>query len=235
MKKKNILLTALLAISVTQTTLPAESNQPCNENIATPKSTLTEKITIAAKLATTCAIIFGSHYILEYLTGYAHEHGHGIASGKNYTIEMIPTGNPIAPWSGVCYTDSKANRFFTVLGGPLAGMTCTYVQTIIFKTLDEYMHNESLRTSFCKGLKAPITFFDLTKRIEEIEIQSNNVSIKNLATLIVNGLLFLRVANLGEQSICGLTPFYGLLSKLNLIPEHTSDGEKLWKMILRRN
>lgn len=206
-----------------------------SEKIEGPKSIFTKKLTKAvsfsAKLATACSAALGAHYVLEYVSTYMHEHGHGMASGGDYIVTMIANNNILEPLHGIThYKNSAANPLLTTLAGPLAGISATYIQIIALKMLDEHMHNKSLRTSLHEGLKFPITFFINAVKTGKkygsmmLNLQSTSaLKNKTLTEFTIDGLLFLRMGRLVGESIYGLLPYYD--------QSVIGDGEKIWKTI----
>src|ERR1700733_7536963 len=113
----------------------------------------------SAKLATVCAAALSGHYALEYISTFAHEHGHGIASGDKYTVTMIQNHNILEPWNGITHFTTDKKSFLKTFAGPLTGLTITYAQCIALTMLDGYLDDKTLSQSFYKGLNFPISFF----------------------------------------------------------------------------
>lgn len=222
-----------------------------NEKTETEKPTLIQKITTAgtflAKLAAASAIALSAHHVLEYVSTYAHEHGHGIASGQDYDVRMLPSKSKsnlsklFIPWLGITeYYDEPTNVLLATLAGPLTGTATTYTQMVALKVLDGYMHNKSLSESLYEGLKTPITFFtnamETGKKYTSIimnQQSTNSLTNKSITSLAIDELLFARMGRLVLESIYGLLPY-----KPRNVPDHPDilgDGEKVWKMIFGPN
>jgi hypothetical protein len=213
--------------------------------LCTPSLFTTEKITTEKKteqkkeleenllkVATASVLGLGTNYILSYMSSYAHEHGHGIASGGKYTSTIIPTGDIFAPWMGKTEMSYPSNLLFTILAGPLAGVSATYAQGVALKTFNEYMHNKkSLREALYEGLKFPATFFSNAVKTGEkytsaiMNPQSTNpITNKTITALTIDAVLFLRMKEIVEDSIVGFTPYHR--------PGFTYDGEIIWNLLL---
>jgi len=201
-------------------------------------STLEKKVSTATHLASkyiilACEIALAPHSVFEFISVYAHEHGHGLASGGNYKVKMIKNDGIINPWGGKCScTQEGAYPLFTKLAGPATGVFITCIQSISLNITKEYLENKSFSTSFNKSLYFPITFFPnaintgLTYGSMLINTQSINLLSSNpLITLHINIILFSRMGRIIAESIYGFLPY-------DCEYENTpGDGEEIWKMI----
>lgn len=222
-----------------------------NEKTETEKPTLIQKITTAgtflAKLAAASAIALSAHHVLEYASTYAHEHGHGIASGQDYDITILPNKSKsnlsklFIPWLGITdFYDEPTNVLLTTLAGPLIGTSTTYAQMVALKVLDGYMHSKSLSESLYEGVKYPITFFtnamETGKKYTSMIIDqqsADSLTDKSITSLAIDELLFARMGRLVLESIYGLLPYK--VGNVPGRPDILGDGEAIWKMIFGPN
>jgi len=219
-----------------------DSNIVNNEQITTPaaEDSDTEKITInpwrlAAKVAVGGAVSLYAHRLLEYIAVYVHENGHGVAGGDpNYTTEVIPSGNLLAPWNGVCR--GGVSSFFSIAAGPLAGLCARYLQCIAIETLDGYMHGKSLKESAQQGLRHPFLFFSQAHQTAKKycvyalnKKTDKQISEPTWSSAITHSLLFLTCGSMIGEFIYGLTPYNMQYQGVN------GDGERLWKMVFGDN
>lgn len=207
-----------------------------------PRIILTNKskaaLTISAKFVGACIIALSAHDVLEWISTFVHEHGHGIASGGNYSIKMMRRGNVLQPWHGRATMENRAHLLLRILGGPLLGMLATYIQLIILTMLREYKNNKSLRISFYEGLKSPIAFF--TNAVEKgkkyssltLEKQAIFCLLKNktVTSFTIDALILLRMGRLIGELVYGLLPYYDTSRLVRSVGG--GDGEKIWKMLL---
>ncbi|HLX52847.1 MAG TPA: hypothetical protein VKR58_02845 [Aquella sp.] len=204
------------------------------EEVEQPKTTFIENVTNITKLALSPVLALSTNYILDYISSYAHEHGHGIASGGNYRVKIIPVKSIIFPWSGATQFLDRYEplSLLTILAGPLAGILAIYIQTAALTTFNEYIHKkQTLSTALSTGLKSPIPFFTKAIKTGEqytsmvINPQSPNpLTNKTLTALTIDTLLFLRMERMITESIYGLLPYHH--------PTVSSDGETIWHMLL---
>lgn len=219
-----------------------DSNIVNNEQITTPavEENNTQKTTInpwrlAAKIAVGGAVSLYAHYLLEYITVYIHEHGHGITGrDPNYTTEVVPSGNLLAPWNGIC--NGGVSSFFSIAAGPLAGLCARYVQCIAIETLDGYLNGKSLKESAQQGLRHPFLFFSKAqqtgKKYCAYALNKNTdkqISEPTWSSVILHNLLFLRCGSMIGEFIYGLTPYNMQYQGID------GDGERLWKMVFGDN
>jgi len=232
----------LLGLSIPLQTSCATENDNALKDTATETSQVEQdklekaKINpwrLAAKMAVGTAVSLYAHYLLEYITVCAHEHGHGLAGGDpNYTIAVNPTSNPIQPWHGVCM--GGVSSFFSIAAGPLAGLCATYLQCITIETLKGYMQGKSLKESAQHGLRHPFLFFSKAKQTAKIYCSSalnkksdKEISEPSWSSVVLNSLMLLRCGRMTGESIYGLMPYRYEAGQ--------GDGERLWKMIFGDN
>lgn len=229
-----IILTCLLCI---QTLIPTDNSEELFENASSTKTTkvyFLEKPSI--KISIACAFSLSAHYILEFISTYAHEHGHGMASGTNYAVEMIPNNNILQPWHGVCRAQSAVfNQFIFTLAGPLAGISTTLIQLSLLNALSNFIDSKS---SNATRIKSPIHFFSNARKtgkkigaaISSKQSFSDAFSKTSILSLTTNILLHLRIGRIVGECIYGLLPYH---HKSQLATDvGGGDGEKIWRMIL---
>jgi hypothetical protein len=184
---------------------------------------------LAAKIAVGSAGSLYAHHVLEYISTFAHEHGHGIAGGNpDYFIELTPTKNPLMPWKGACFGGNGS--FTTIIAGPLAGICTTYIQCIALETLKGYLHGSSLKESAQQGLHQPFLFLSqLRQTVKDycsymVNTADTEITEPSWSQVFLNSLMFLRCGRIIGETIYGLMPYS--------FEGGNGDGEKIWKMML---
>lgn len=239
---KNILLSTLTL------TLPAFAcftNQTVNNtNIITTKNTETSESIInenkkqkntpllspAETFIIAAPAAFCMNNILDYISTFVHEHGHGLASGHPYEIKL---NTNFISWGGKCipkenFECTTLKAVIILLAGPLTGLCTMYLQNIGIEMLDGALEKRPWKESLRKGLCYPFSFFSYLKsKLQDNSTEKNDHqnTLTLAAKMSLNTLRIMTWIRFATQIMEGFTP-------LN-IPN--SDGLRVWKTIVGEN
>ena len=229
-----ILLCSLCSLTIPQTLNPSDFS-----------SNVEEKIRVISRLAFAALML----YPLQYISTYAHEYGHAlphILSDKEYyvTVEKAKGWNPLMLYEGaMSYFQPSSTPLLTTILGPTAGIITKYIQSVAIQVIhDKLLEKKSFSESFASALKSPITAVqDVIAQSEDAfsylinpkqPIAKNEVA--NI-TQIARPLQTMIMFSIFGEFIYGFLPqtFVSNQSESNEPNEMLSDGEKIWRYLLR--
>jgi len=120
----------------------------------------------------------------------------------------------------------------TLILGPLAGVSTTYLQCATIKALyDQHTQNKSFSESFKHALKFPVTFFNNAMNTGEKYCSAllNSERIPSTeripSSFIINTTIFFRTMHMIAESIYGFLPY-------DTQSDRKGDGERIWQILL---
>ena len=206
------------------------------------------KIRFVAKAVTGCIVGLGVHFVGEYFSTFAHEHGHGLTAQAtnnqvtSYEIELINNSNIFTPWIGACKLNRSSSNYTEIqdllfsLGGPLSGLATTYVQCMAIESIYHLSQGNSIKQATKKGLKSPYTFFSDTANIAQAVCESvwgkdkKPLKEPTFSEIVKWWCMMFRSSRIVGEFLYGLTPLH---LKDAYVAE--GDGISIWKVLAGKN
>lgn len=159
----------------------------------------------------------GVNSVLNYISTYVHEHGHGLAGGDpNYKVTMIPVYRGLG-WSGLCESripreTTAYNHFKHIIAGPLAGIFTIYMQAIGINFIDGTLNQKNWKDSLI------FNPFSIITSIVFPNLQPET----SFAKMIISGVKLATWFRLVNDVRDGLFPN----------TDNNRDGSRLWNIVL---
>jgi hypothetical protein len=185
------------------------------------------------------ALALAAHTALEFISTGLHELGHAGANKMMnpqdpINIEVTFNNNILQPYKGranfASPAKNKTSEAIRIASGPIAGISATMAQIVLFKILENHINKKPLIT---KNSLNPFRFFKdsfknskaLTTSLLKDENNENNESYSTLE-IALEILKFLRTGRIVGETLYGFTPIS--------IPEGVGDGQHVWKLLLNK-